>query len=161
MKQAIDLGKYREEFSVRKNILMILGPNLNMVGLREKNVYGEETAESINEDVRKWANELDMDIEIFQSNSEGEIISKIHSSLGKNDGIIINAGAYTHYSYAIRDAIACVPSVPVIEVHMSNVHARDEFRHKTVIGAVCKGQISGFGKYSYRLALYALKEAIL
>ena len=131
-----------------------------MVGLREKNVYGEETAETINEDVRRWADELGMEIEIYQSNCEGEIISKIHAALGTKDGIIINAGAYTHYSYAIRDAIACVPSVPAIEVHMSNVHARDEFRHKTVIGAVCKGQISGFGKFSYRLALYALNDIL-
>lgn len=131
-----------------------------MVGLREKNVYGEETAETINKDVTEWAEELDMNIEIFQSNSEGDIISKIHSSLGEMDGIIINAGAYTHYSYAIRDAIACVPSIPTIEVHMSNIHARDEFRHNTVIGAVCKGQISGFGKYSYRLALYALRDIL-
>ena len=131
-----------------------------MVGLREKNVYGEETAETINNDIRKWAEELGMEIEIYQSNCEGEIISKIHSALGAKDGIIINAGAYTHYSYAIRDAIACVPSVPTIEVHMSNVHARDEFRHKTVIGGVCKGQISGFGKFSYRLALYALNDIL-
>ncbi len=145
---------------MNKKILLILGPNLNMVGLREKNVYGEETAETINEDIRRWADELGMEIEIFQSNGEGEIISKIHSALGTKDGIIINAGAYTHYSYAIRDAIACVPSVPTIEVHMSNVHARDEFRHKTVIGAVCKGQISGFGKFSYRLALYALNDIL-
>ena len=144
-----------------KKALLILGPNLNMVGLREKNVYGEETAETINQDIRRWADELGMEIEIYQSNCEGEIISKIHSALGTKDGIIINAGAYTHYSYAIRDAIACVPSVPVIEVHMSNIHAREEFRHKTVIGAVCKGQISGFGKYSYYLALYAMKEAVM
>ena len=143
-----------------KKILLILGPNLNMVGLREKNVYGEETAETINQDIRRWADELGMEIEIYQSNCEGEIISKIYSALGIKDGIIINAGAYTHYSYAIRDAIACVPSVPTIEVHMSNVHARDEFRHKTVIGAVCKGQISGFGKFSYRLALYALNDIL-
>ena len=143
-----------------KKVLLILGPNLNMVGLREKNVYGEETAQTINEDVRRWAEELDMDLEIYQSNCEGDIISKIHSTLGNKDGIIINAGAYTHYSYAIRDAIACVPFVPTIEVHMSNIHARDEFRHKTVIGEVCKGQISGFGKYSYRLALYALKDIL-
>ncbi len=143
-----------------KKILLILGPNLNMVGLREKNVYGEETAEIINTDICKWAEEIGMEIEIYQSNSEGEIISKIHSALGEKDGIIINAGAYTHYSYAIRDAIACVPSIPVIETHMSNIHARDEFRHKTVIGAVCRGQISGFGKYSYKLALYALREML-
>ena len=143
-----------------KKILLILGPNLNMVGLREKNVYGEETADTINQDIRKWPDDLGMEIEIFQSNCEGEIISKIHSALGNKDGIIINAGAYTHYSYAIRDAIACVPSIPTIEVHMSNVHARDEFRHKTVIGAVCRGQISGFGKYSYKLALYALNDIL-
>ena len=143
-----------------KKILLILGPNLNMVGLREKNIYGEETAETINTDICKWAEEMGMEIEIYQSNSEGEIISKIHSALGEKDGIIINAGAYTHYSYAIRDAIACVPSIPVIETHMSNIHARDEFRHKTVIGAVCRGQISGFGKYSYKLALYALREML-
>ena len=143
---------------MRKNILLILGPNLNMVGLREKNVYGDETAESINEEIRELAEDLEMDIEIFQSNSEGEIISKIHSALGKNDGIIINAGAYTHYSYAIRDAIACVPSVPVIEVHMSNIHAREEFRHHSVIASVCRGQIAGFGKHSYFLGITALKE---
>lgn len=143
-----------------KRILLILGPNLNMVGLREKNVYGEETAETINRDICKWADELGMEIEIYQSNCEGDIISKIHSALGNKDGIIINAGAYTHYSYAIRDAIACVPSIPTIEVHMSNVHARDEFRHKTVIGTVCRGQISGFGKYSYRLALFALNDIL-
>ncbi len=141
-----------------KKILFILGPNLNMVGKREQNIYGAETADSINEDVRKWAENLNFDIEIFQSNGEGEIISKIHSALGEKDGIIINAGAYTHYSYAIRDAIACVPNIPTIEVHMSNIHARDEFRHKTVIGAVCRGQISGFGKYSYKLALMALND---
>lgn len=143
-----------------KKILLILGPNLNMVGLREKNVYGDETAQTINEDIKKWANELDMDIEIYQSNCEGEIVGKIHSALGSKDGVIINAGAYTHYSYAIRDAIACIPSVPTIEVHMSNIHAREDFRHKTVIGAVCRGQISGFGKYSYRLAMYALNDIL-
>lgn len=143
-----------------KKILLILGPNLNMVGMREKNIYGEETAHTINEDIKKWAAELDFDIEIYQSNCEGEIISKIHSAKGSADGIVINAGAYTHYSYAIRDAISCVSEIPVIEVHMSNIHARDEFRHKTVIGAVCKGQISGFGKFSYRLALSALKDIL-
>ena len=141
-----------------KKILFILGPNLNMVGLREKNIYGAQTAETISKDVENWAEEMGFEIEIFQSNGEGEIISKIHSAYGKKDGIIINAGAYTHYSYAIRDAIACVPDIPTIEVHMSNIHARDEFRHKTVIGAVCRGQISGFGKFSYKLALHALSD---
>ena len=141
-----------------KKVLFILGPNLNMVGHREKSFYGDETAETINECVKLWAEELGFELEIFQSNIEGEIISKIHSALGAKDSIIINAGAYTHYSYAIRDAIACVVNIPTIEVHMSNIHARDEFRHKTVIGAVCRGQISGFGKFSYRLALEALKD---
>ena len=143
-----------------KKILFILGPNLNMVGLREKNIYGEETADSINRDVAQWADDLGFDIEIFQSNGEGEIITKIHSALGEKDGIIINAGAYTHYSYAIRDAIACVPSVPTIEVHMSNIHKREEFRHTSVIAASCCGQISGFGKYSYKAALFMMKELL-
>ncbi len=141
-----------------KRVLLLLGPNLNMVGQREKNIYGSETAETINGDVRRWADELGLDIEIFQSNCEGELISKIHSALGGKDGIIINAGAYTHYSYAIRDAIACVPKIPTIEVHMSNIHAREEFRHKSVIAASCVGQICGFGKFSYKLALQALKD---
>lgn len=143
---------------MKKKILFLLGPNLNMVGKREKNIYGAETADSINEDVKGWAEALGFDIEIYQSNIEGEIVSKLHSAFDTKDGVIINAGAYTHYSYAIRDAIACIEHIPTIEVHMSNVHARDEFRHTTVIGAVCKGQISGFGKYSYRLALEALHD---
>ena len=141
-----------------KKVLFILGPNLNMVGRREKAIYGAENADTINGYVREIAESLGFELEIFQSNSEGEIISKIHSAFGEKDGIIINAGAYTHYSYAIRDAIACVEHIPTIEVHMSNIHARDEFRHKTVIGAVCRGQISGFGKVSYKLALYALAD---
>ncbi len=141
-----------------KKVLFLLGPNLNMVGLREKNIYGSETAESIDSEVKQWAASLGMELESFQSNSEGELISKIHSTPGEKDAIILNAGAYTHYSYAIRDAIACVPSVPTIEVHMSNIHSREEFRKTSVIAPVCRGQISGFGKYSYKLALYAVKE---
>ncbi|MBQ1545993.1 MAG: type II 3-dehydroquinate dehydratase [Clostridia bacterium] len=141
-------------------LLFLLGPNLNMVGLREKNIYGAETAQTINTDVACRAGELGFALDIFQSNCEGELITKIHESLGKYDGIILNAGAYTHYSYAIRDAIACVPSVPVIEVHMSNIHAREEFRHTSVIAPVCRGQICGFGKLSYMLALEAMKEII-
>ncbi len=143
-----------------KRILVILGPNLNMVGTREKNIYGEDTAESISNEIVRWAHQLSMDAEVCQSNYEGDIISRIHSAKGCVDGIVLNAGAYTHYSYAIRDAIACVPEIPVVEVHMSNVHARESFRHTTVIGAVCKGQISGFGKYSYHAALCALADII-
>lgn len=137
-----------------KKILVILGPNLNMVGIREKAVYGQETAESINEDIIAKAKSLNVDCEIYQSNHEGSLIDKIHSAYGEYSGIIINAGALTHYSYALRDAISSV-SIPTIEVHMSNIYAREEFRHKSVISPVCKGVIAGFGKNGY---LYALEE---
>lgn len=140
-----------------KKVLFILGPNLNMVGIRDKAVYGTETAESINEQVKKWADELDIELEIFQSNHEGDIIDKIHSAYGNKDGIMINAGALTHYSYALHDAIEAV-HIPTVETHMSNVYAREEFRHKSVISAVCAGTIAGFGKNSYYLGLIALKD---
>lgn len=140
-----------------KKILFILGPNLNMVGIRDRHVYGTETAESINEDVRKKAGELGLELEIFQSNHEGDIVDKIHSAYGNTDGIMINAGALTHYSYALRDAIDAV-QIPTIETHMSNIYAREEFRHKSVISAVCAGCIAGFGKRSYFLALHAFAE---
>lgn len=141
----------------RKKVLVILGPNLNMVGVREKGVYGDETAESINLQIEETAKKLGYDCAIFQSNHEGEIVDKIHAAYGVYDGIVINAGALTHYSYALRDAIACV-RIPFVETHMSNIYAREEFRHKSVISAVCAGQISGFGKNSYFLALAALKD---
>ncbi|MBR2280694.1 MAG: type II 3-dehydroquinate dehydratase [Ruminococcus sp.] len=142
-----------------KKALVILGPNLNMVGVREKGVYGTETAETINNDILSYAKENGFECEIYQSNHEGDIIDKIHSALNKFDGVIINAGALTHYSYALRDAIACL-NIPFIEVHMSNIHAREEFRHTSVIAPVCKGQICGFGKIGYLLAFNALKEMI-
>ncbi len=142
-----------------KKILFILGPNLNMVGIRDRYVYGTETAESINEDVRKKAVELGFELEIFQSNHEGDIVDKIHSAYGNTDGIMINAGALTHYSYALRDAIEAV-QIPTIETHMSNIYAREEFRHKSVISAVCAGCIAGFGKKSYYLALHAFSEML-
>lgn len=139
-----------------KKFLVILGPNLNMVGIREKGIYGVETAESINQEIKAYAAKNGVEVEIFQSNSEGALIDKIHSVLGNYDGAIINAGAYTHYSYALRDAINCVKAVPFVEVHMSNIHARDEFRHKSVIAPECVGQIAGFGKNIYFLAINAL-----
>ena len=142
-----------------KKALVILGPNLNMVGVREKGVYGTETAETINKDILSYAKENSFECEIYQSNHEGDIIDKIHSAFNKFDGVIINAGALTHYSYALRDAIACF-SIPFIEVHMSNIHAREEFRHTSVIAPVCKGQICGFGEIGYLLAFNALKEMI-
>jgi 3-dehydroquinate dehydratase-2 len=137
-----------------------MGPNLNMVGTREKAVYGEENAEAINQNILSFAKDAGFQCDIFQSNHEGDLIDKIHSTLGSYDGVVLNAGALTHYSYALRDAIASVSAVPFIEVHMSNVHKREEFRHKSVISAVCAGVICGFGKDSYRLGIEALKGLI-
>lgn len=140
-----------------KKILVMLGPNLNMVGVREKGVYGAETAESIEAQIKEYAKDNGFDCEVYQSNHEGSLIDKIHTTMGEFDGVVINAGALTHYSYALRDAIACV-NIPYVEVHMSNIHAREEFRQKSVIAPVCAGQIAGFGKLSYFLAIDALKE---
>ncbi|HIU50812.1 MAG TPA: type II 3-dehydroquinate dehydratase [Candidatus Limousia pullorum] len=143
-----------------KKVLVILGPNLNMVGVREKGVYGTETAESINQQILEKAKSLDFECDIFQSNHEGDLIDKIHSALGVYEGVVINAGALTHYSYALRDAIASV-NIPFVEVHMSNIHKREEFRHHSVIAPVCVGQIAGFGKLVYFLGLEALKELMV
>lgn len=143
-----------------KKVLVILGPNLNMVGVREKGVYGTETAESINQQILEKAKSLDFECDIFQSNHEGNLIDKIHSALGVYNGVVINAGALTHYSYALRDAIASV-NIPFVEVHMSNIHKREEFRHHSVIAPVCVGQIAGFGKLVYFLGLEALKELMV
>ena len=145
--------------ALKKKILVINGPNLNLTGQREENVYGTETLTDINRQIREKAGELDLDCDFFQSNSEGAIIDRIHTVLKEYDGCIINAGAYSHYSYAIHDAISAVRK-PFVEVHMSNIYAREEFRHHSVITDVCRGQICGFGKNSYILALYALKELI-
>ncbi len=142
-----------------KRILFILGPNLNMVGIRDRHIYGTETAESINDEVRKRAEQLGLELEIFQSNHEGDIIDRIHSAYGKKDGIMINAGALTHYSYALRDAIEAV-QIPTVETHMSNIYSREDFRHKSVISPVCKGCIAGFGKQSYFIGLAALAELL-
>ena len=143
-----------------KKILVMLGPNLNMVGTREKSIYGEENADTINTDIENFAKDAGFDCDIFQSNHEGDLIDKIHGVMGVYDGVVLNAGALTHYSYALRDAIASVKSVPFVEVHMSNIHSREEFRHTSVISAVCVGQICGFGKKSYRLGIQALKDLI-
>ena len=138
-----------------KKILVIHGPNLNLLGEREPGVYGTETYESINNDIIEHAISKQFHCEVFQSNSEGEIIDTLHLARKSFDGVIINAGAYTHYSYAIRDAIAAI-KIPVIEVHISNINARDEFRSKSVIAPVCAGSLCGFGKYSYILAVDSL-----
>lgn len=141
----------------KKRVLVLLGPNLNMVGIREKGVYGDETSESIQTQIVENAGRLGYECEVYQSNHEGDLVDRIHASREAFNGVIINAGALTHYSYALRDAIACV-RIPFVEVHMSNIYAREEFRHKSVIAPVCAGQISGFGKTSYFLALAALKD---
>ena len=132
---------------------------MNMVGVREKSIYGLESAENIKIQIIERANEMDYNCEVYQSNWEGALVDKIHEARNKFDGVIINAGALTHYSYALRDAIIAV-RIPFIEVHMSNIYAREEFRHKSVIADVCAGQIVGFGKTGYFLALTAIKDLI-
>ena len=140
-----------------KKVLVLLGPNLNLVGVREKGIYGEESAQSINEAIMEAARARGLLCEIYQSNHEGDLIDRLHAARESVSGVVINAGALTHYSYALRDAIAAV-RLPCVEVHMSNIHAREEFRHVSVIAPVCIGQIAGFGKTGYFLALDALAE---
>ncbi|WP_010252579.1 type II 3-dehydroquinate dehydratase [Acetivibrio cellulolyticus] len=137
-----------------KKILIINGPNLNLLGTREKAVYGNETLEDIARKTNLEAQKLNVDVDFIQTNHEGEIIDRIHEARGKVDVIIINPGAYTHYSLAIRDAIKAV-EIPAIEIHLSNIHAREEFRSHSVIAPVCVGQICGFGSISYILGLNA------
>ena len=134
-------------------ILIINGPNLNLLGVREPSVYGSQTFEEYFKSLKeKYPN---AGLEYYQSNVEGELINKLHEAGFSYDGIIINAGAYTHTSVAIADAISAIKS-PVIEVHISNVHAREEFRHKSFISSVCKGVVVGFGMMSYEMALFYL-----
>ncbi|HEY8348573.1 MAG TPA: type II 3-dehydroquinate dehydratase [Clostridiales bacterium] len=139
---------------MRKRIIVINGPNLNLLGTRETDVYGTVTLAEIAAAVVEEADSLGLDVDFIQTNHEGEIIDKLHESRGKYDLVILNPGAYTHYSIAIRDAVKAV-ELPCIEVHLSNVHAREEFRSKSVIAPVCVGQISGFGANSYIIALKA------
>ncbi|MDP4109334.1 MAG: type II 3-dehydroquinate dehydratase [Bacillota bacterium] len=142
---------------MKNTILVLNGPNLNLLGLREPGVYGTNTLDEIDEEIKEYAKKLGLRCETFQSNSEGELIGKIHEAYDLYSGIILNAGALTHYSYALRDAITSV-RLPCIEVHLSNVHAREEFRRLSVIAPVCIGTISGFGKESYLLALQAISK---
>jgi len=138
-------------------ICVLQGPNLNLTGLREPGVYGSRTLEDIHRRIADRAAELGVEVEFFQSNWEGALIDKLHECREGVDGIIFNPGAYSHTSYALRDAISAIRK-PVVEVHISNIHAREEFRHKSMITAVCLGQICGLGEYGYILALEALVE---
>lgn len=140
-------------FFDKMNFLIINGPNLNLLGVREKSIYGELSFESYFKDLK--AQYHNINLEYYQSNIEGELINEIHRVGFKYDGIVLNAGAYTHTSIALADAIAAV-NTPVIEVHISNVHKRESFRSKTMIGKDCLGTIAGFGLNSYRLAIEAL-----
>jgi 3-dehydroquinate dehydratase II len=135
-------------------ILYLNGPNLNLLGTREPEKYGRTTLTEIEAKVRARAGEVDASIEFRQTNLEGELVNWIQEAKGNFDWIVLNAAAYTHTSIALRDAIAAI-QVPTIEIHLSNVHAREEFRHKSLIAPVCRGQITGFGAHSYLLALEA------
>ena len=142
-----------------KKIIVINGPNLNLLGKRQPEIYGSLSLNEIVEEISKLAENLDLKVDFFTSNYEGELIEKVHSVLTDYDGAIINAGAFTHYSYALYDAIKAV-NKPFIEVHMSNVFAREEFRSKSVLSAACIGVICGFGSESYLLAVKALVKYI-
>ena len=135
-------------------ILVLNGPNLNMTGIRKKNIYGEDTLDSINSELKKYGEDKNIEMFFYQSNHEGELIDIIHQSKDTYDGVVFNAGAYTHYSYAIRDAIEAVSDyLPFIEVHMSDIHKREDFRKISVIQDVCIKQITGFGKDSYKMGI--------
>ena len=134
------------------DLLLINGPNLNLVGKREPSIYGSQTLEDIQEELLNLARELDAQLQFFQSNAEGDMIDCIHKSVGSIDGILINAGAYTHTSIALRDALLGV-AIPYVEVHLSNIYSREAFRHKSFLSDKALGMVCGFGPISYQLAL--------
>jgi len=133
-------------------LLVVNGPNLNLLGTREPDIYGQQTLDNLNPTLQKLGKDLGYELIFFQANSEGAIIDFIQKEAPGAKGLIINPGAFTHYSYAIRDAIVSV-KIDAVEVHFSNIYAREEFRHQSVIAPVCRGQLSGFGFYGYAMAL--------
>ena len=140
-------------------ILVLNGPNLNMVGIREQGIYGNRSYGDIVAYIKEEGTKRGHEIEVLQSNYEGQMIDWFQKAYFENyDGITINPGAYTHYSYAIHDAIKSVVTIPTVEVHLSNVHAREEFRHKSVTASACIGQLCGFGEFGYILAIQALED---
>ena len=140
-------------------VSVIHGPNLNLLGLREPELYGSQSLEEVNEKILEAAKELDIEVRCFQSNHEGEIVEAIHNAYGWADAIVINPAGYTHYSVVIRDAIEAI-RLPTIEVHLSNIHAREPFRRHSTTSDVAYGQIAGFGWMSYVLGLHAAKHIV-
>jgi len=140
-------------------VVVIQGPNLNLLGHREQNIYGPMKLEEIHTQMESIAKQNNMEIEFFQSNLEGEIVDRVQECIGDADGIIINPAAYTHTSIAIRDAIAAA-AMPTVEVHISNINRREEFREKSLTAPVCTGQISGFGPFGYHLAMISMTQIL-
>ncbi|MBL0387013.1 type II 3-dehydroquinate dehydratase [Tumebacillus sp. ITR2] len=138
-------------------LLVLHGPNLNLLGTREPEVYGRTTLEQINRDLTALAQEFGVEIDCYQSNHEGALIDRLQAAMGNTHGILFNPGGYTHTSVALRDCVSGI-RIPTIEVHLSNIHAREEFRHRSMLAPVCMGQISGLGAIGYTLGFHALLE---
>ena len=143
----------------QKKILVIHGPNLNMLGKREPHIYGHQSLDEINRELKDRGGQLEIEVEAFQSNHEGEIVDRIQQALDNCDGIIINPAAYTHTSVAIRDALAML-DIPLIEIHLSNINKRESFRHQSMIADIVAARIAGFGSHGYRLALEGMAGMI-